>query len=97
MASIASAVVPEPLAPRNFAAMMLAVQLTPATPTALLPDAPIVPATCVPWLLSSIGSHVFSSALYPCVPAAHAMATPPMVTLNGAGADQMLAVRSGWL
>ena len=48
MASMASAVVPEPLAPMNFRAMSDTSQLTPATPTPLLPTAPIVPATCVP-------------------------------------------------
>ena len=30
-------------------------QLMPATPMPLLPTAPIVPETCVPWPLSSIG------------------------------------------
>ena len=32
-------------------------QLTPTTPTLLFPIAPIVPATCVPWPLSSMGSE----------------------------------------
>ena len=31
-------------------------QVTPTTPMPLLPTAPIVPAVCVPWPLSSIGS-----------------------------------------
>src|SRR5258706_524429 len=44
MALIASEVLPVPVASRNFAAMMLAFQLTPVTPTPLLPRPAIVPA-----------------------------------------------------
>src|SRR5919198_6501725 len=51
----ASAVVPEPCALRNLTGMIRTFQFTPATPTPLLPAAPIVPATCVPWPWSSIG------------------------------------------
>ena len=46
---------------RNFKAMIETDQLTPATPWPLLPTAPIVPETCVPWLLSSIGSPSLST------------------------------------
>ena len=55
--SIASAVLPEPVALRNLHAMSRTVQLTPTTPTALFPTAPIVPATWLPWpgLASSMG------------------------------------------
>ena len=35
--------------------MILTFQFTPTTPTPLLPTAPIVPETCVPWLWSSNG------------------------------------------
>src|SRR5712691_5137777 len=97
MALIAPAVVPLPLASRNFEPMMLAIQFTPTTPTALLPTAPIVPDVCEPWLLSSSGLHVLVIALNPCVPAAQAIARPPTVTVNAAGADQTLAARSAWL
>ena len=45
---MASAVVPEPAALRNFSAMILTFQFTPTTPTPLFPVAPIVPETCVP-------------------------------------------------
>ena len=55
--SIASAVVPEPEALRNLHAMRRTVQLTPTTPRPLFPTAPIVPATWVPWWLSSMGSE----------------------------------------
>ena len=37
--------------------MMLTSQFTPVTPTVLFPTAPIIPDTCVPWSLSSIGSE----------------------------------------
>jgi len=53
---IASDVYPEPSEPRNFTAMMRAVQQTPATPVALLPTAAAVPDVCEPWPWSSIGS-----------------------------------------
>src|SRR6267378_5066974 len=97
MALMAPAVEPLPPESRNFAPMMLASQLTPTTPTPLLPTAPIVPDTCEPWLLSSSGLHVLLMALKPCVPAAHVIKSPPMFTMNAVGADQTLAARSGWL
>ena len=72
-------------------------QLTPTTPSALLPAAPIVPETCVPWSLSSIGLQVIAMALKPWLPAGQVIGTPPMVTVNADGADHMLAARSGWV
>jgi hypothetical protein len=44
----ASAMLPLPLVSRNFTGMMLVVQFTPTTPSALFPTAPTVPAVCVP-------------------------------------------------
>ena len=41
---------------------MLTAGSTPITPILLFPTAPIVPETCVPWLLSSSGSHAFVMA-----------------------------------
>ena len=49
IALIAPARLPPPFALRNLSPMMLATQLTPATPVPLLPTAPMVPETCVPW------------------------------------------------
>src|SRR5436190_16702634 len=95
MASTASPIEPEPPASRNLRAIRRVVQLTPATPTPLLPAPPIVPATCVPCLWSSIGSHVVAMALNPCDPAGHVIVAPPIVTENADGADQMFAARSG--
>jgi hypothetical protein len=94
IALIASEMLPLPLELKNLAAMMLVVQLTPTTPMLLLPSAPIVPDTCVPWLLSSIGSQVLEMALNPCVPAPHVIVVPPIVTVKLDGADQTLAARS---
>ena len=48
-ALIAAEDVPEPLSGRNFSATNCTAQFTPATPSPLLPMAPMVPATCVPW------------------------------------------------
>ena len=53
IALIALATVPVPLASRNLDAIIVVVQFTPATPTPLLPTAPIVPETCDPCPLSS--------------------------------------------
>ena len=38
-----------PYGPRNLAGMIVTFQLTPATPNELLPCAPMIPATWVPW------------------------------------------------
>src|SRR5262249_23351371 len=97
IASMASATVPTPVASRNFAAIIVAVQLTPATPLPLFPTAPIVPATCVPWPLSSYGSHVRVMALKPCVPMSQWIGWPPIVTVNGIGADHTFAAGSEWV
>ena len=59
------------------------VQLTPTTPTPLPPVAPIVPETWVPWLWSSIGSHVSVMALNPWDPAGHVTVAPPIVDREG--------------
>src|SRR5262245_15916952 len=96
-ALIASAIVPLPLASRNLMPITLAIQFTPTTPSPLFPTAPIVPETCVPWLWSSIGLQVIAMALKPCDPAGQVIGTPPIVTVYGAGADQTLAARSGWV
>src|SRR5262245_64953673 len=98
IALIESASVPLPVASRNLDAMMLVVQLTPTTPVPLLPSAPMVPATCVPWPLSSKTSSMpqdFVIALKPCVPTGQLIVWPAMTTENGAGADQLFAARSG--
>src|SRR5262245_12069418 len=54
-ASTASEVSPLPSAPRNFSAASDTFQSMPTTPRLLLPVAPMVPATWVPWPLSSKG------------------------------------------
>ena len=59
IARIPLATVPEPVESRNRSPIMLVVQLTPLTPAPLLPTAPMVPETCVPWSFWSIGLHVF--------------------------------------
>src|SRR5436309_13690058 len=99
IASIASESVPLPLASKTFEAMMLAVQFTPTTPRPLLPTAPIVPETCVPWPLSSAGLQENAIALNPCEPAGHVIVLAddpePQVTVKAVGAVHMLAARSG--
>ena len=92
---MASAMVPLPLALRNFTPINWVIQFTPTTPMPLPAAAPMVPATCVPWLWSSMGSQVSAMALKPCEPAGQVIETPPTVTENGAGADQRLPARSG--
>ena len=41
---------------------------TPVTPTPLFPVAPTIPATCVPWPFSSVGSVSLALKSYPCNP-----------------------------
>src|SRR3954447_10301401 len=53
IASTAPAVPPRPRESRNFTDMTDAFQQMPDTPAALLPTAAMMPATCVPWPLSS--------------------------------------------
>ena len=74
--------------------MIRVVQFTPTTPSRLLPVAPMVPDTCVPWLWSSIGSQVRLIALKPCVPAAQVTGVPPTSTVNDEGAVHIFAARS---
>ncbi|MEJ7680209.1 MAG: hypothetical protein WKG06_20610 [Segetibacter sp.] len=56
---------PLPVESMNFAAITSTVQFTPTRPTALLPIAAMVPATCVPWPLSSNGSFVSVTKFHP--------------------------------
>ena len=72
----AASVVPPPKAFRNLQGMMRTDQFTPTTPTPLFPVAPIVPDTCVPCPLSSIGSQVLLTALNPRLPAGQLIITP---------------------
>src|SRR5438552_3430540 len=97
MASIALDVEPEPLESRNFKPMMRVVQFTPTTPMPLLPTAPTVPDVCVPWPLSSAGTHENAIALNPCDPAGQVIeraGEPVNVTVNEDGAVQIFAARS---
>src|SRR5258706_12259003 len=57
IAEIAPSTVPEREASRNFRAISETDQFTPATPTPLLPTAPMIPATCEPLPLSPFGSQ----------------------------------------
>src|SRR3990167_7449018 len=65
----------EPYPPlfKNFTGIILTLQLTPTTPSALLPAAPMIPATWVPWPLSSIASVVFDRKFQP-------LATLPLIS-----------------
>jgi hypothetical protein len=73
MQVISSDVTPLPSAARNLSAINWTVQATPETSMPLLPTAPIVPETCVPWpaLSSSVGVPLEDDegdtvALMPC-------------------------------
>ena len=95
--SIASAVVPLPVAARNLQAMIRTVQLTPTTPTPSLPTAPIVPATWVPWLLSSMGFEVLLAVSMPKQSSTWPLpsSSTPLLLQSGA-LRNMFADRSGW-
>ena len=87
MARTASLVYPLPLASMNRRAMMRVRWAIPVTPTPLFPVAPMVPATWVPWPLSSIGLASLLLKSYPCRP----LVAPSMVFVH------MFAAKSGWL
>ena len=95
---IASAVVPEPPASRNLAAMILTFQLTPVTPTPLLPTPPIVPEQCEPWPLSSMGSLSLLTKSQPWTSSMKPLPSSSMpLPAISPGLVQALAARSGWL
>ncbi len=89
---------PDPLASRTFKAISLTLQQTPATPLALFPTAPIVPAQCVPCPASSSGilsaftkSQPLVSSMYP-LPSS----STPGAPLTSAVFFQRLGDKSGW-
>jgi hypothetical protein len=53
-----------------FRGIIFTVHATPETPRALFPTAPMMPATWVPWPLSSSGSSSLFTKSYPDVPSA---------------------------
>ena len=55
---MAAARLPFPSASNILHGISRTFQLTPTTPTPLLPTAPMIPATWVPWEWSSIGSEL---------------------------------------
>src|SRR5437867_8257388 len=96
--SIASLVQPEPPASRNLHAMRRTVQLTPTTPTPLLPPAPIVPATWVPWLWSSMGLESLLTVSMPKQSSILPLRSSSMPLLLHSGVlRNMVADRSWWL
>src|SRR5258708_6169590 len=93
---MASLMSPNPCESKNLQGRICTFQFTPTTPTPLLPTAPRIPDTWVPWLLSSNGSQELFTALNPWTPAEHRIWAPLIVvTVNPLGADQTLAARSG--
>ena len=89
-----SASVRPPLASAARSGMIETSQLTPVTPIALLPCAPIVPATCVPWPLKSSGVLSSCTKSQPRV-----SSTLPFPSLSpppaGSSLIQMFGARSG--
>ncbi len=75
--------------------MIETLQFTPVTPSALLPRAPIVPATCEPCSLASSGTLSFETKSQPCVSSTNPLPSesPPP---GGSSFVQMLSARSGW-
>jgi hypothetical protein len=101
IALIASSVVPEPSAPKNFSGMIRELHVTPATPRALLPVAATVPATCVPCPLSSVGllspfakSQPRQSSTYPLPSSSTPFVRHP--AQSSPALTQMFGARSGW-
>ena len=73
-------------------------QLTPVMPWPLSPAAAIVPDTCVPWPLSSIGSPSPLAKSYPWTSSTNPFPSSSM-PLEGTspGLVQTFAARSGWV
>ncbi len=95
---MAAASVPVPSASNILHAMMLTLQFTPTTPTLLWPTAPIVPATWVPWLWSSIGSELPLMGAIPWQSSTNplpSLSTP--FALQSSSLRHTLAARSWWL
>ena len=102
MHSIPSEVEPRPaLVPvpprRNFRPISFTRQATPAIPTPLLPTAPMMPATCVPWPRSSAGLPEPVIALMPWTSSTYPLpsSSRPLPGISP-GLTQRLAARSGW-
>ncbi len=68
---MASEVFPFPSTFKNFPAIIFTFQFTPVTPAALLPAAPMMPATRVPCPLSSMGLPVSTMVLMPWISSTH--------------------------
>src|SRR5208283_5313950 len=95
--SIAPPTSPPPWASKNLQGRIWTCQFTPLTPTPLLPTAPIVPETWVPWPLSSMGSQVPDMELKPREFVGQVMEFPLMsFAWNEAVAVQMFWPRSVW-
>ena len=85
-------------APEAFAArtgMIETSQLTPAMSAPLLPSAPIVPATCVPWPLKSSGVLSFWMKSQPRVSSIFPLPSSS-TPFGGSSFVQMLSFSSGW-
>jgi len=73
------------------------VQATPLTPIPLLPTAAMVPATWVPWPLSSMGSPSLLTKSYPCTSSTKPLRSSSMpLPAISPGLVQTLAARSTW-
>ncbi len=74
-------------------------QHTPATPSALLPTAPMVPAQWVPWKWSSIGSLSSLQKSQPWMSSTNPLlsSSTPASPSCSAVFTHMLGTRSGWV
>src|SRR5471032_1047210 len=81
---------PEPSALRNLSAISFTFHAMPEIELALLPTAPMMPETCEPWPLSSVGLPELVRELMPLM----SLAIP---LEPGVGLTQRLALRSVWV
>ena len=86
-----------PVASPARSAMIEAFQLTPVTPSALLPRAAIVPATWVPCSFASIGLLSFCTKSQPRTSSTRPLWSWSPPPGGSFGFDHMFGARSGWL
>ena len=92
---------PEPVASMNLSSISCTVHATPVTPRLLLPTAPTIPDTCVPWPTSSVGGPLMFTALSPLVLSVSLIVLGSSeaydIVVFGARLTQRLATRSWWV
>mmetsp|Transcript_35718 Transcript_35718/g.63688 ORF Transcript_35718/g.63688 Transcript_35718/m.63688 type:complete len:231 (-) Transcript_35718:724-1416(-) len=89
---------PAPASSMNLRHIIFTLGASPVTPTVLFTTAPMVPATWLPWPLSSVTSPVSLTKLYPWMSSTKPLpsSSTPGRPKNSASFVHKLGCRSGW-